>query len=411
MNFHYLKNLVGDIKELGISQFIIVIVLFVQVSIVTRGLGTSRYGQAVLVLALIAIIFRTLHARNSDVTLLMLKNHGSRMFSLSLIYDFLIGLVCYFICLLVFQSQLNSLFGNYNMSIALNVLLISRIFQTFSESSKAVLTFNGKFKKFAFIETVSNLIRFLTIVVLFNLNATIENYLLGQAAFCFTYGIFSLFICKEYFIISEISIKNILGYFNNFKLDYLKQRFDQLVGIIPQHLDLVILGYFTDLSTVGIFRIAKRLVEPITYIVSVITPIVQNNLSKDNIRVNFSILVKSFLLPISMILVAVYFFFGVNLISLISGATFQEAYYPLLVLLIGYLAYLNTFWIRQLLLFANLIHFHAYSRLISLFVFILLSFMLVSNLGAVGIAIALSLSMVSQKIYEFYAYYKNIKQN
>ena len=411
MNFHYLKNLVGDIKELGISQFIIVIVLFVQVSIVTRGLGTSRYGQAVLVLALIAIIFRTLHARNSDVTLLMLKNHGSRMFSLSLIYDFLIGLVCYFICLLVFQSQLNSLFGNYNMSFALNVLLISRIFQTFSESSKAVLTFNGKFKKFALVETVANLIRFLTIVVLFNLNATIENYLLGQAAFCFTYGIFSLFICKEYFIISEISIKNFLGYFNNFKLDYLKQRFDQLVGIIPQHLDLVILGYFTDLSTVGIFRIAKRLVEPITYIVSVITPIVQNNLSKDNIRVNFSILVKSFLLPISMILVAVYFFFGVNLISLISGDTFQEAYYPLLVLLIGYLAYLNTFWIRQLLLFANLIHFHAYSRLISLFVFILLSFMLVSNLGAVGIAIALSLSMVSQKIYEFYAYYKNIKQN
>ena len=151
--------------------------------------------------------------------------------------------------------------------------------------------------------------------------------------------------------------------------------------------------------------------EPITYIVSVITPIVQNNLSKDNIRVNFSILVKSFLLPISMILVALYFFFGVNLISLISGATFQEAYYPLLVLLIGYLAYLNTFWIRQLLLFANLIHFHAYSRLISLFVFILSSFMFVSNLGAVGIAIALSLSMVSQKIYEFYAYYKNIKQN
>jgi len=411
MNFHYLKNLVSDIKELGISQFIIVIVLFIQVSIVTRGLGTSRYGQAVLVLALIAIIFRTLHARNSDVTLLMLKNHGSSMFSLSLIYDFLIGLICYFICLLVFQSQLNSLFGNYNMSFALNVLLISRIFQTFSESSKAILTFNGKFKKFALVETVSNLIRFLTIVVLFNLNATIENYLFGQAAFCFAYGIFSLFICKEYFIISEISTKNILCYFNKFKLDYFKQRFDQLVGIVPQHLDLVILGYFTDLSTVGIFRIAKRLVEPITYIVSVITPIVQNNLSKDNIRVNFSILVKSFLLPISMILVAVYFFFGVNLISLISGPTFQEAYYPLLVLLVGYLAYLNTFWIRQLLLFANLIHFHAYSRLISLFVFILSSFMFVSNLGAVGIAIALSLSMVSQKIYEFYAYYKNIKQN
>ena len=176
-------------------------------------------------------------------------------------------------------------------------------------------------------------------------------------------------------------------------------------------MDLVILGYFTDLSTVGIFRIAKRLIEPVTYIVSVITPIVQNNLSKDNIKVNFSNLVKNFLLPISVLLTATYFYFGDEFINLISGPTFKEAYNPLLILLIGYLTYLNTFWIRQLLLFANLIHFHAYSRLIALCVFIFSSFLLVSNFGAIGIAIALSLSMVSQKIYEFYAYYKNIKQN
>ena len=297
------------------------------------------------------------------------------------------------------------------MSLALNILLISRIFQTFSESSKAVLTYNGKFKRFALVDTVSNLIRFLAIVALFNFNPTIDNYLFGQAVFCFVYGFFSLFICREFFKISEISIKNIKGYFSKFKLDYSKQRFDQLVGIVPQHLDLVILGYFTDLSTVGIFRIAKRLIEPVTYIVSVITPIVQNNLSKDNIKVNFSNLVKNFLLPISVLLTATYFYFGDEFINLISGPTFKEAYNPLLILLIGYLTYLNTFWIRQLLLFANLIHFHAYSRLIALCVFIFSSFLLVSNFGAIGIAIALSLSMVSQKIYEFYAYYKNIKQN
>ena len=43
------------------------------------------------------------------------------------------------------------------MSFALNILLICRIFQNLSESSKAVLTFNGKFKKFALVDTVSNL--------------------------------------------------------------------------------------------------------------------------------------------------------------------------------------------------------------------------------------------------------------
>ena len=173
----------------------------------------------------------------------------------------------------------------------------------------------------------------------------------------------------------------------------------------------MILGYFTDLSTVGIFRIAKRLVEPITYIISVLTPLVQNQLSKESLRVNFSELVKNFLLPLSTIIIIPYVYFGENLINLISGSSFLDAYEPMLVLTIGYIIYLNTFWIRQLLLFSNLIQYHAASRLISLFVFILASFFFVDQFDAVGIAIATSLSMVAQKFYEFYAFNKHSKQN
>ena len=411
MNFKYLKTLLFEIKELASSQLLIVVILFVQVGIVTRGLGTSSYGQAVLVLALVAIIFRTLHAKNSDVTLLMLKKYGESMFTLSLVYDLLIGIVCYLICLVLFQSQLNSLFGNYSMSISLNILLISRIFHTLSESSKAVLTFNGQFKKFALIDTVSSLMRFITIVILFSVNASIDNYFIGQAVFSIVYGFFGFFICRNYLRISEVSIKNLTDYFRKFKSDFLKQRLDQLVGIVPQHLDIVILGYFTDLSTVGIFRIAKRLVEPFTYIISVLTPLVQNQLSKESLRANFSDLVKNFLLPLSTIMIIPYIYFGENLINLISGSSFLDAYEPMLVLVIGYVIYLNTFWIRQLLLFSNLIQYHAFSRLISLFVFVLASFFFVDQFAAVGIAISLSLSMIVQKLYEFYAFNKYSEQN
>ena len=411
MNFKYLKTLLFEIKELASSQVLIVIILFVQVGIVTRGLGTTSYGQAVLVLALIAVIFRTFHARNSDVTLLMLKKYGENMFTLSLIYDLLIGIICYLICLVLFQSGFNSLFGNYNLSFALNILLICRIFQTLSESSKAVLTFNGQFKKFALVDTVSSLMRFITIVILFSINASIDNYFIGQAVFSIVYGFFGFFICRNYLRISEVSIKNLTDYFIKFKADFLKQRLDQLVGIVPQHLDLVILGYFTDLSTVGIYRIAKRLVEPITYIISVLTPLVQNQLSKESLRVNFSELVKNFLLPLSAIIIIPYVYFGENLISLISSSSFLDAYEPMLVLVIGYIIYLNTFWIRQLLLFSNLIQYHSVSRLISLVVFVLASFFFVNQFAAVGIAIALSLSMILQKFYEFYAFNKYSEQN
>ena len=411
MNFNYLKTLFYEIKELASSQLLIVIILFIQVGIVTRGLGTTGYGQAVLVLALIAIIFRTLHARNSDVTLLMLKKYGEKMFTLSLVYDLLIGLFCYLICLALFRSELNSLFGNYSMTTSLNILLICRIFQTLSESSKAVLTFNGQFKKFALVDSVSNFMRFITIVILFRENASVDSYLTGQAVFSVVYGFFGFFICRNYFKISEISIKNLIDYFIKFKSDFLKQRLDQLVGIIPQHLDLVILGYFTDLSTVGIFRIGKRLVEPITYIITVLTPLVQNQLSKESIKVNFSELIKNLLLPLSTIIVITYVLFGENLINLISGSEFLDAYEPMLVLIIGYIIYLNTFWIRQMLLFSNLIQFHAFSRLISLAVFVAGSFLFVVQFGAVGIAIATSMSMIAQKMYEFYAFNKYTKQN
>ena len=288
MNFQYIKNLINDIKELASSQMIIVILLFAQVSIVTKGLGTIKYGQAVLVLALVAIIFRSLHARNSDVTLLMIQKYGEKMYTRSLFFDLLIGIICYFLCLIIFGSQINTFFGNYSMSFALNFFLLARISQTFSESSKAILTYNGNFKKFALVDTISNLLRFLVIVFLFNSNASIDNYLIGQATFSVTYGIFSLFICREYLIISEISLKNLAEYFTKFKSDFVKQRYDQFVGIVPQHFDLVILGYFTDFSTVGIFRIAKRLIEPINYVVSVLTPYVQNKLSRENQNIRFN---------------------------------------------------------------------------------------------------------------------------
>ena len=406
MNFNYLKTVLLETKELAFSQVLIVVLLFVQISIVTRGLGTSNYGRAALVLALVALIFRTLHSRNSDVTLLMLKKHGKNIYTVSLLFDIFIGIISMFICIILFQSSLNTLFGDYQINLTLTILLSSRVIQTFSESSKAVLTFHGKFKKFALVDSVSNICRFMAIVILFYFEQSIENYLLGQALFSFTYGFLGIFVCRKYLKISDISLKNIKEYFKVFKLDFFKQRADQLVGIIPQHLDLIILGYFTDFSTVGIFRIAKRLVEPINYAITILNPYVQNKLSIDDNDINFKDLIKNFLLPLIFVLTISYTLFGRNFIQFLSGKEFLEAFYPMMVLLGGYFTYLATFWIRQLLLFNDLLQYHAVSRLIATASFLVLSFLFVKQFGASGLAAALSISMIIQKMYEFYIYRK-----
>ena len=401
MNFNYLKTVLSETKELAFSQVLIVVLLFIQISVVTRGLGTSNYGRAALVLALVALIFRTFHSRNSDVTLLMLKKQGKNIYTVSLLFDIFIGIISMFFCIILFQSSFNTLFGDYQFNLILLILLSSRVIQTFSESSKAVLTFHGKFKKFALVDSVSNISRFLAIVILFYFEESIENYLLGHALFSVIYGLLGVFVCREYLKISDISIKNIKQYFQVFKLDFFKQRVDQFVGIIPQHIDLIILGYFTDFSTVGVFRIAKRLVEPINYVITILNPYVQKQLLKDETDINFKDLIKNFLLPLIFVLTIGYAFLGRNFIELLSGKEFIEAFYPMMILLGGYCTYLVTFWIRQLLLFNDLLQYHAVSRLIATASFLLLSFLFVNQYGASGLAAALSISMVIQKVYEF----------
>ena len=401
MNLNYLKTVLSETKELAFSQVLIVVLLFIQISVVTRGLGTSNYGRAALVLALVALIFRTFHSRNSDVTLLMLKKQGKNIYTVSLLFDIFIGIISMFFCIILFQSSFNTLFGDYQFNLILLILLSSRVIQTFSESSKAVLTFHGKFKKFALVDSVSNISRFLAIVILFYFEESIENYLLGHALFSVIYGLLGVFVCREYLKISDISIKNIKQYFQVFKLDFFKQRADQFVGIIPQHIDLIILGYFTDFSTVGVFRIAKRLVEPINYVITILNPYVQKQLLKDETDINFKDLIKNFLLPLIFVLTIGYAFLGRNFIELLSGKEFIEAFYPMMILLGGYCTYLATFWIRQLLLFNDLLQYHAVSRLIATASFLLLSFLFVNQYGASGLAAALSISMVIQKVYEF----------
>jgi O-antigen/teichoic acid export membrane protein len=102
--------------------------------------------------------------------------------------------------------------------------------------------------------------------------------------------------------------------------------------------------------------------------------------------------------------------FGKNFIEFLSGKEFIGAYYPMLILLIGYCTYLATFWIRQLLLFNDLLQHHAVSKVISTVSFLVFSYFFVYQYGASGLAIALSISMILQKVYEFYIFNKFTKQ-
>jgi len=131
-----------------------------------------------------------------------------------------------------------------------------------------------------------------------------------------------------------------------------------------------------------------------------------NKISNDQ-KYNFRKLTFQVLFPITFLLITVYLLFGDQLISFVAGEEFQESIFPMNILLFGYIAYFITFWTRHYLLLNDLILKHTTGRIIYLIVFIISSSLLITQYSFNGIALSISLGIISQKIYEVFVYVKN----
>ena len=153
-------------------------------------------------------------------------------------------------------------------------------------------------------------------------------------------------------------------------------------------------------------------VEPVNSLIVAFSPWMLNKIDRKN-NYSFRDLTFKILIPSSASIGLSYIFFGNQLIELIAGTEFSDSYTPMLILLIGYIAYYLTFWTRHYLLLSGLILQHTKGRIVNLFVFMITSPLLIPSYGFNGIALSVSISIIFQKIYEIYVYSqnKNIKNN
>ena len=63
--------------------------------------------------------------------------------------------------------------------------------------------------------------------------------------------------------------------------------------MIPTHLDVVIIGYFANYYSAGIYRIAKKLVEPVNSIIVAYSPWILNKIN-DEKKYNFLNYISNF---------------------------------------------------------------------------------------------------------------------
>ena len=408
MNISYIKKIFLETKELFTSQALIAILSLVQVSYVVKQLGAEKYGVITLLVTFISLFFRALHSRNSDVALLAFKKEDKNIFYPALLFDFLIGILAMILCLTIYVTPYFSKINIENFTMYLLFFLICRTIFNFSETSKATLINTGKLKILSYMELLGILIRFFLIVSLISIDPTIQNYLLGQSLYLLSYGLIAVVVSRKEINTKRYESKMSIGeYWLSVKNIYKKIRYDQILGLIPQHFDILLLSLLGDLTLVGIYKFAKRLVEPINYIVTAFNPWIQNQYSKRK-YIDFTDFVKKLLLPLSSIILLIFITAGKKIIELIGSNEFVGSYEPMIILTFGYLIYLLTFWIRQSLLFNDLIIYHAYGRLVYSFVFIILSIPLTNFFNVAGLAFSLSSAIALQKLFEYIVYKKKI---
>ena len=414
MNLKYIREIFNQTKDLIGSQSGIAIISIIQVPYVVKQLGPSKYGAVVILIAVASLIFRATHSNNSDAHLLALKE-GRSFSTESLFFNLLTGLISFFICILFFSNSiiLNSSIGDYFsaeiLTSSLILYLCSRVVQTFSETAKALLIFKNELRKYSFLEFSTVCVRFFAIIILLFNNPSVENYLIAQSIYGFTYGILGIFLVYKYEKIINFNVVNLKEYFELIKPSYKKIRYDQIIGLVPQHFDVILLGIIIDIQAVGIYQFAKRLVEPINYLVVTFNPWLQSQLKTKPNEFKINTFFKQILVPIFIFLGLMYSVFGDKLILIFANTDFLNSYRPMLILFMGFSTYLLTFWIRQLLLFNDLIEYHAYGRIIYSLVFLVLAIFLGKAYSASGIATALSIAMILQKAFEYLIYRKKIK--
>ncbi len=393
-----MKKFLNETKELLLSQGLIAVLAIIQVRVVATNLGPEAYGNIGVYLGLVGLSFRILSSRNSDLVLINFKSTNKNFLNSAIYFEILLGIISLIFVYGIFFVYYNFIF-NY-----LILYFVTRVFLNILEVFKGVFTHNGDMKTYSLVESSSNITRFILVVTFVSLNPKISSFFYALTFHQLFVSVLVLLLLfkKDTNKAEKITFKE---YIKMSKSNFYKIRTDQSVGLIPTHLDVVVIGYFADYYSAGIYRIAKKLVDPINSLIVAFSPWMLNKINNQG-NYNFRNLFINILLPSSVIIVSIYYLFGSNLIEIIAGDEFADAFLPMMILLYGFMSYYLTFWTRHFLFMNDLIHKHTIGRFINLIIFLSTAPFFISNFGFNGIAISISLSTVFQKLYEFSVYLK-----
>ena len=129
-----MKKFVLETKELLFSQGIVAILAIVQIRIVAKTLGPESYGEIGVYLGVIALSFRFLNSRNSDLILINHKNFEKNFLVSSILFELCLGIISSLIIFLVLSLQISlNFFGIVSLPEFIYLFITSKILKNILE--------------------------------------------------------------------------------------------------------------------------------------------------------------------------------------------------------------------------------------------------------------------------------------
>ena len=171
-----------------------------------------------------------------------------------------------------------------------------------------------------------------------------------------------------------------------------------IAGVIINSADVIILGLFSGAKEVGVYVVAARIALLTTMLLqitnSAVAPKIAALYSENNIK-SLEMMVKKVTRGLFFIGLSVFFIFilfGESILS-IWGDEFREAYIILLILGFGQLVNLSTGAVGIVLIMTGHEKIQRNISIVFMFIFLILSLLLVSLYGVLGAAIATSITI------------------
>jgi O-antigen/teichoic acid export membrane protein len=377
------------------------------VVLISRALGVEKYGIFALITTFISVIAKFIDSRSWETGIKYVtefyssgdQDRALSVLKLGYIIDISASIVS-FLLSWVFAVWFSKLFFGSTMYYA-EIHTYSFVLLANWNSGAIVLfrVFN-RFDLSAKLDVTIKVMQLLGIVaVLYVLNGGIIYLLFVYVITTFLNLIIGLILVrkllKHHFSISllKVSLNNLKGHGKSILHFLLNTNFTALLKIFQQNGAVLILGFLSTPLQVGYFKLAQSLAGSLglfyTPVFQAIYPDIVKLWMEKKIRKLRAIIAKfTYISALAGILILIFvWFFGENMISLLSGEEFRLSSQSLLILTLANIIALCTIWIGPLFLASGNAQYRSIAHLIGGILMVLCLVTLIPKYGASGAAI------------------------